>query len=784
MLDDAAVAAGLEELETCLAGLGMRMARVEKRSEGQDALVLQISEIQVDAPTRLSESETQLIQNSTYEIITEKGPSRSIYLKAPTPLGLAYSLFEVADRIRVNGAVPEINKRARPELPYRIAACGLSLGDGPSGPDDSDAGLRDSREKFEQLVRKSVKYGYNIVTVRGTENYVPCVDSTYAARSEKYRKHLSGFIDVAHAYHLKILLMGDEFCYLPELLERFGAEPSVKDDNFWHALQTKYRELLAACPELDGAATRIGEHIPHHDFLTIDIIHSEESEPDPRIEERYHRFIRALQQVVVGEFGKIYLHRTWTVNVHEQHSVPQVYQKTFTDDVPRDDLLISIKLTSADQWYHCEPYNTTFGVTPHTTVAEGEIYSGYQGRGFYIDYPARYFQAALEWAVDRGTKGLTNGISYGGGYGTGLTSDAILYIFSHLGWDPRASVDRLTEDWVAATFGPDVRKEIAEIFLLGAVAVRDGLYLRQPGLHNWDPIRHLRTNNFVLKGDPGLDNGKGHDKFLKGIYLECKPWFDQTISELDNGVATCQRMIAIFEGCRDRIGDPEKAELLQRLLEHGLAAIGLNSTYVRGFLRYFRYRERPTGENQASLAADLKLLEESLENYRNNYDYYRLRAVSAFLDLGSRAVKDLDHAERILRESPTREDIKKMFAEARHASEKLLDKHPDALLIASWKGTVDGRDILRIKDGTFTIEHISDDSIISPILTHYSEIPRDRKCKIVVKPLEVRGTAYVREQPTPDNEYTVTIYLEDLVPGKTVFRFELYAIFDGKNDRD
>jgi len=774
LLEDAAVKAGLDELASVLEGIKVRLIRGRTGGVTGKTIVLEKGRVPEAGDTEIPD--WPLIAESSFVVGSDEGENRTIRLRAEGPLGIAYSIFFLADRIRVDGALPRLKGMIHPELPYRIAGCGGPVSSGPEGPGDSDQDLAETRERFRAWAREAVKRGYNFVVVRNTEDYVPWPDEAYGRRSEGFRKHLKEVLDIAHSHHLKVLLMGDELCYHPSLLEKAGASPSVKDERLWDALRTKYRDLFLSLPDLDGVATRIGENIPRYDFQTLDPIHSAESEPDPRIEERYRRFVKVMHEVVVGEFDKIFLHRTWVTNVHEQHSVPQIYSATFTPDVPARNLLISIKLTSGDQWYPYEPYNATFGVTPHTTVAQGELYSGYHGGGSYIEFPARYFQAALEWAVRRGTRGIFNGLILPSDGPRGLTADAILYVFSRLGWNPRMSVEELTKDWAAATFGREVKEEVAEIFLEGSVAVRNGLYIRQPGLRNWEPLRHVRTNDFVLKGNPEWDNGKAHDDFLREVYLECKPWFDQTISELDYGISTCKKMLERFEAIKGRIRDPEKSKSLESLLSHGLAAVRLNAHYVKAFLYYFRYREDRGEEAKALLEGVLADLEGSLEAYRSEFKYYNVHGILAFVDLARRALKDLEGAERRLAESPTEEEIQEMFRRARHDDEEALRQHPEALLIATWKGSVDGRDILRIRGGTFTIEHISDDPIASPVMTTHAELPRDRPCRMVIRVLSKRGTVFIRDQPRAENGYTTTIYVEDRIPGMAPVAFQLFAI--------
>jgi hypothetical protein len=222
----------------------------------------------------------------------------------------------------------------------------------------------------------------------------------------------------------------------------------------------------------------------------------------------------------------------------------------------------------------------------------------------------------------------------------------------------------------------------------------------------------------------------------------------------------------------------EKRDELGDLLAHGLAAIRLNAAYVKGFLTYFSYRETPTAGGRESLSRTVDELESAVRDYRASHTYLKVDAVEAFIDLARRALKDLEEAERILRESPTLSGIQEMFDEARKGYLRRLEERPDARLIASWKGTMDGRDLIRVRGTASTIEHISDDAIVSPEMVFHEPLPTDSPCEVVIRPIEVRGSVYVKEQPAQENDYTLTLYLEDRTPGKSVFRFEIYAIRD------
>jgi len=771
VLNDPIVVAAMVELQTALENSGMKPATEEQEENDQTILTVSLDAVRVEHPNGFNEQEVQLLTESAYEIRTHTRSPRTIQIRSHAPLGLAYALFDISDQVRICQRIPDIDKKVVPALPYRFLLVNPLSGSTLLGPDPSGNEFDETLKRFERLTIETVKYGYNFIVLGNSENFFPWASSGYEERSKRFGTLLNRFIGTAHEHHLGLLLIGDEFIYLPVWLEQQKARASVKDENFWRALQTKYRNFLTAYPELDGVATRIGEIYPHGDFKAFDIIHSQETEPNPRIEERYRRFVKTMHKVVVQEYGKIYLHRTWVTNVHEQHSIAEIYTSTFTDDVPVENLLLAIKLTSGDQWYACEPYNDTFGRTPHTTIAQGEIYSGYQGNGRFIEYPARYFQAALQWACERHSKGVLNTYVAGG-----ITRQAILHTFSRLVWNPNADVDTITRDWIVANLGREAANEMTDIFLMASVAVRDGLYLRQPGLHNWNPLRHVRVHTFVRKGNLIWDRGKQHDRFLRDIYLECKPWLPQTIEELNRGVDIAEQMLRVYADCRHKIKDTPKAAELESLLKHGLTSLQLNRAYVIGFLRYFQYRERPTEENKAALSKSLKALKQSVETYQKDFNYYKIIGIETFIDLAERALRNLDEAERILREAPNPKEIQKMFAEARLSSERLLSEQPSALHIASWQGSIDGRDIVKVKRGSYSIEHLAADPMGNIHFTWHNDLPSDQPCIIVVKPLEVRGTVYVMDQPSAENQQTITLYLEDPAPGPSVFKFEVYAI--------
>ncbi len=743
---DPAIAAAREDLAAALASIG--------HAESGSALQVRF--------------DSEVLPAEGYAWTTEGGRLR---LRAGSALGAAYALERIAWLTRALRSFPPPAGDDRPVLPYRFFIIRPVVTNSLEGPPAGPAEIARSVQEFRQRLRDALRFGYNYVVIAGLEHYVPTEEKPYAERSERYRRHLHAAIREAHAHHLKVLLIGDEAIYLPSWLAAAGARPSVKDPRFWVALQDKYRRLLRAVPELDGVATRIGEFIPGHGFASLDVIHSREPEPDPRIEERYRLFLTRIHEVVSGEFGKLLLHRTWVTNDWEQHSVPEIYRRTFTSALPADNLFVAIKLTKQDAWYYGSAFNPTFGHTPHRTIAQAELYSQYQGLGTVADFPARWMGAALEWATERGAQGVLTTQPL-----PNLLSPGILYVFSRLSWNPKSDVRGAAREWVAATFGPAGADDLTSLLLNSAEVARHVYYLPPVALDGWDPLPAIRVDKFVAKGNPRWDHGRGHDQFLRSLYLKLKPYFDDTYAQAGRGFELAGKMQTDFGRLRERMEPSPQAAQFEEILRHTTAVAALTRDYTRAMLSYFAYREQPSAARRERLEADSAKLKASAAAYRQAHRFYGLAGIDQTLELTARMLEDRERAERVLRDAPTEQQIAARFREAREEDQRLLDGNPRAELILRWKGTIDGRDILHIRGDQIRVEPISGDGVHAVTARFARPLPRAAGSRWAIRPVAVRGVAYVMTPPGPDNDFTLSIYLDDPDPGSGVFDFEVYRI--------
>jgi len=653
---------------------------------------------------------------------------------------------------------------AAASLPYRMLHVEPGLGYPEEGPSASPAEVAAFAQRFERRVERARQYGYNYLVFRGLENYVPGDE-----RAARFRQYLDAAIRVAHAHGLKLLLYGDEAIYRPEWLARAGARASVKDPRFWEMLADKYRRLLHAFPELDGVATRVGEVIPYHGFEALDILHSAEAEPDPRLEERSRKFVLTVHRVVAGEFGKLFLYRTWATNDWEQHSVPAIFRATFTEAVPEANLLISIKLTKQDAWYYGSAFNPTFGQTRHATVAEAELYSQYHGAGTIVDFPIRWFASGLRYACWRGARGVLVGEPP-----SGVLASGIFTIFSRLAMDPAADEEQLTREWARQELGAEVAGAVAEILLDSAEAVRDTYYLPAFPSLGWNPLPHVRGTRIVARGDPLWDEGRGHDEFLQEIYLMSRPYLSLTRASVNRGHARFVELLQKFTAIRDRIGWPEWRDELQQRLEHSIAVATLLRDYVHTILSYGEYREHLSAAARERLAASLSALRASAESYRQRYRFFDLAGIDVTIKLASRMLEDPQRAEEILRRAPTHEELVARFARAREEDLRLLASDPKARKILSWQGTVDGRAVLRIRGREVVIENLSAMGVLDARAHFVEPVTARDGGRWLLRPIRARGIAYLMEAPSLANQGTASVYLDDPEPGNAIYEFELY----------
>ncbi|MFH1739278.1 MAG: hypothetical protein ABIH23_09760 [bacterium] len=692
-----------------------------------------------------------------YEIITiTKDDAKTIVVSGGSVLGDVYGLYWIWDRLRVFKELPEINVKREPVLKYRYTRISVN-----------------SKED----IRTALRYGLNLVYGMNPLSLVPWSAEPERTENEKNRQITKELADYAHSLHLKFLAIGTDFTYHPSILEEFGASLSPSDPCFWDAVQAKYRRLFQAMPELDGMKTFLGEEQAYWgNYQTFDPIHAGEG-CDWSLEKRYRTFVKKLYNVVVGEFDKLYLQRTWVTNCYEQQSQPEVYKKIFTADVPIRNLFLIPSFTQNDRWWY-QAYNPTLNLTPHHMMAVFEPMDYHAGSNVFPTFPGQYFQAGMQTILDvkeSNLKGASLDVPGGDDWGT---RSVTAYTVSRLEWDYHEDVRTIATDFCSIHFGKAAAAGMADIYLMSPVAYKYGLYIEPAAYGAFNSLPHIRVGQFIAEGYPRIDNGKEHIEFLRTLYLRCKPWIPETLDGLDHGFETAKAMEKDYQSVKPLIEDPELANQVETSLKLTRLLIQTNNLYVRTFLSYFTYREHPTSQNRALLQQSSTELKDIRKEFIETPGFgYQLFGVDQLLSNVDQILEDFTAAEERLAKAFTSQQIEAVVSEQQRKYVEVMKEFPkEAIKILHWEGRVDGRDIIRIRDKQIEIEHLRWDPMYFKDYTILNPLPKQA---VTVIPMDIESRPmhpFILRQPSSENDYTASVYLYDIPGGAGWCKFDLYYI--------
>ena len=698
------------------------------------------------------------VENSQgYEIITVVGGGGTIVVVAGgSVIGDVYGIYRVWDGLRVLKRVRTIDVNEEPRLETRYTRIPV-------------------RSKAD--IRRALRYRLNMVYGENPLKLVPWNSEPENAENRKHRERAKKLAEYAHSLHMKFLAFGTEFTYHPSLLEEFQATLSPSDPRLWDAVRAKFRRLLQAMPEIDGVATFTGEEQSYWgDYRTFEVMHDGEG-CDWSLEKRYRTFVKAVWDVVVDEFDKDLLHRTWMTNAYEQQSQPEVYQHIFTADVPTKNLYLIPSFTQNDRWWY-QAYNPTFNLTPHNMMAVFETMDYHGGANVFPTYPGTYFQAGLESILGAGNsnlKGASLDMPEEEGWDTrSLTA----YTVARLMWNHHENPKEIARDFCAIYFGERLAEAMADICLLSPAAYKYGLYIDPAAYGAFSSLPHIRVGSFVAEGYPSVDGGREHLEFLRGIYLRCKPWIPETLTYLDHGLDVANNMEERYAALKPLVSDGGFAEKVENSLRLMRLLIQTNNLYVKTFFAYFRYRENSSKENEEALVTLFGKLTATRREFVETPGYgYRLFGVDQLLKNVGQALENLERAEEMLARAPNSKKIEQDVAEQQQRYREVLDAHRDeAVKTLHWEGRVDGKDILSLRGGDLEIEHLRWDPIHLQDYTLLEPLPR-KAGSVVLEDIESEPMhPFILEQPSEKNDYTVKVYLYDVPGGAHWVKFNLFFI--------
>ncbi|MFV2068079.1 MAG: hypothetical protein ACC645_13985 [Pirellulales bacterium] len=686
------------------------------------------------------------------------GDGTTLVVAGGSLIGDAYGLYWLWDRVQVHETMPRLNVRRQPALKVRHA----------------------SGENAEQI-RNALRYTFNWVSGQDILTLVPWDSEPEKVASLLGRRRAQDLIDVAHGYHMKYLAWCDEITYHPSMWHAFGATRDPADPALWQMLQEKYRRLFTTLPDLDGVRIRTGELTRvFGDFVAYDVMHEPKDHPWP-LTDRYRTFVQKMHEVVVGEFDKIYFHRTWVTNTTEQHSQPDVFKAIFTDAVPTNNLYLSPYMTQGDRWFY-QPINPTFNLTPHNMVVllASMDYHSSAGRHVFPTFPGAYFHALFHRYLSAEPSNLVGMQTSAPRPGEWDSGDLTGYTAYRLAWEPDLATRTIAEDFAAIHFGRDSAQAMGEILLLSAEAYKHGLYIKPVAESiQGNTLPHLRLTTFVVRGFPSIDQGKAHIDWLrKSMFAPCAGRLDEAVAYLDRGLAAARRMQTIFRAARPSVRDPRTATDLGNSLDLTHALIETNNRYVKTCFAYFTYLDDGAPAHRRQLEQSVARLLAARKRFMETPGFdYHLLGIDQLLANAKDALADRASAMTRLENAADAEGAMKLIASQQSLHAEALNKHgAKARKFLHWRGRVDGKDVLLVKGDAVRVEHIAGDGIAGVDASFDTPLPAG-PVTVLVEDLGSRAIGpFVLEQPTGKNDFTARILLFDGPPSSGWFEFNLYVV--------
>jgi hypothetical protein len=503
----------------------------------------------------------------------------------------------------------------------------------------------------EKDLERYREYGYNAVLLgdltqlAGYEALCPgaiAQDSPLRQKIEQHRKRFLRESQRARALGLEVCLSTDEVQLPTVVLERFrksilraGLSERVDFGSaaFWELYRAKYREVLRAYPAIALVMVRTGENYSHVDPAYRGPAGSAREVEDytghtvldQKMDEAYFRnmcrLIEETRKVVVDEFGRKLIWRTWDLGNDGFHANPKVYDRILAGLPERNGLILSLKFTQTDFWRYND-FNPNIGRGNIPQIVEFQCAREDEGKGAFPDFMGPEHAEALRRARDLGVKSVWIW-NFGGGWGGPYIKSerwvrANIEATARLAQDPDLSPRLLAGQWAAKEFGPSAAPKVAELLLLSSECVRKCFYDAPYACAHkgWLPSRNLLRDD-IIRGEQ-VKNGNGGTRQL---YEGSKPSLAEALQEKEEAVALARRMRELFESTRPSViadrGERVYRESLSSLL-YLEALTKVVSHYVRGMFLFYQWQETRDAATAARAETELRDWQRAWQDYQTH----------------------------------------------------------------------------------------------------------------------------------------------------------------------
>ncbi len=493
----------------------------------------------------------------------------------------------------------------------------------------------------ERDIARYKEYGYNAAVLGPVTQLASFDDSAPGAlppgsrlrtQIEETRGKFREQAARAKELGLKVVTSTDEILLPSAVIESLGAKIARDDDPkridldkeaFWELYRAKYREVLSKFPEIDYIMVRTGENYSFlHDGYSGQMIaeRNVERAQSPAYIRNMQRLINETRKIVVDEFNRQLIWRTWDLGNAGFHANIEVYDKVLAGVKERKGLIFAVKFTQTDFWRYND-FNPSIGRGGVDQIIEFQAAREYEGKGAFPDYVGEEHAAAMKRCRDLGVKGVWIW-NFGGGWGgPKLQSDrwVRLNIFatSKLAENPGADPRKIAEEWAAREFGEKAAPKVAEMLMLSDDSVLGFRYIAPYSRNHkgWLPARNIMRDD-IIRGETVLREEGG----LQILYEGSKYALQEALEEKTRAAATATRMLKLFESVRAEI----VAARGQRVFEEARNTIAymeslatVMSHYVRGMFLYYGSQENGDAKASAQALAELRAWRAEWRRYQN-----------------------------------------------------------------------------------------------------------------------------------------------------------------------
>ena len=111
-----------------------------------------------------------------------------------------------------------------------------------------------------------------------------------------------------------------------------------------------------------------------------------------------------------------------------------------------------------------------------------------------------------------------------------------------------------------------------------------------------------------------------------------------------------------------------------------------------------------------------------------------------------------------------------------------MENENNLIKLLHFEGQIDGREILKISDNTYEIEHLRWDPPTIKECTFFNPLPQ-KEVAIILKVIQSRPVEpFILQQPSKENNYTTQVYMYDVPEGRDWVKFDLYYINKSPNE--